>query len=439
MRSGAERFIFVVRGETPTRRNVALSRTLFGSDADVLRDPGFQALLLANVLGPLGSGLLSPILDSLIAPFGTSPADIGLLISVYTAPAIVMIPVAGVLADRIGRKPVLLGGLILFGSAGVSIALTTDFRVALALRLLQGVGFGAITPTIITSIGDLYDGTEEATAQGIRFTGSGLSSAVFPLLSGSLVVLAWQYPFFIYAMAFPIAAVVFVRFDEPTARDDDRADTDVEGTRSQLLSLARLLRQRRVIALVLARGLPMFVWIGFVTYNSIIVTNVMGGTPAQAGVLFAIVSLVYATAASQAGRVTDVFDSRFYPLVGAQICLAVGFVVFLFSPNLAVAGSGTVLLGIGFGLSLALYRSIITGLASESLRGGLVSVAESFGRVTATAAPICMGAIIAVTVPRVGLAAAVQTAGVAVAVLSSVAGIACLLVANVSPSVRYEA
>jgi MFS family permease len=438
---------------------VAPLESLFGDDAAVLRDADFQTLLLANVLPPLGAALLSPILDSLIDPFGTSAADIGLLVSFFTAPAIVVIPVAGALSDRYGRKPVLVAALVLFGVAGSAIAFTTEYRVALALRTLQGVAFGGLTPIIITSLGDIYEGTAEATAQGIRFTGSGLTQTVFPLLSGSLVAVAWQYPFLIYAIALPVAAVVALRFEEPTAargggagsgdrdRNGDRDGNGDSGSRaadgagaegSRLRALFGLVRQRRVAALVVARGLPLTVWIGFVTYNSIVVVRVLDGTPAQAGGLVAVGSLAYATAASQAGRVTARFDSRLYPLVAANVCLGTGFGLFLLAPSLAVAGAGIAVAGAGFGLALALYRSVITGLAGESLRGSLVSLAEAFGRVIATATPILMGAVIAVATPRVGLAGAVRLAGLGAAVVGGVGGVVCLLVASRSPPVDHE-
>jgi MFS family permease len=432
---------------------VAPLESLFGDDAAVLRDADFQTLLLANVLPPLGAALLSPILDSLIDPFGTSAADIGLLVSFFTAPAIVVIPVAGALSDRYGRKPVLVAALVLFGVAGSAIAFTTEYRVALALRTLQGVAFGGLTPIIITSLGDIYEGTAEATAQGIRFTGSGLTQTVFPLLSGSLVAVAWQYPFLIYAIALPVAAVVALRFEEPTAargggagsgdrdRNGDSGSRAADGAGaegSRLRALFGLVRQRRVAALVVARGLPLTVWIGFVTYNSIVVVRVLDGTPAQAGGLVAVGSLAYATAASQAGRVTARFDSRLYPLVAANVCLGTGFGLFLLAPSLAVAGAGIAVAGAGFGLALALYRSVITGLAGESLRGSLVSLAEAFGRVVATATPILMGAVIAVATPRVGLAGAVRLAGLGAAVVGGVGGVVCLLVASRSPPVDHE-
>ena len=405
--------------------------SIFGKDAAVVRDPNFQLLLLANVLGPMGSGIVSPLLDTLTDTFAVTAADIGLVMSMFSAPAIVMIPLAGLLTDRFGRKPVLVTGMTVFGIAGVAIAFTTDFRVVLLLRLVQGAGFSGIVPVIITSIGDLYAGSTEATAQGIRFMGAGLSQTLFPLLSGVLVVIAWQYPFFIHLVALPIALVVLLWFEEPT--DDARPGGDGAGFRSQLGGLRALLRNRHVRFMVLARGLPVMVWIGFLTYNSIVVVDLLSGTPTQAGALVAVGSLSMAVSASQAGRVTSYFAGRVRPLLVSNLALGAGFAGMVLAPTLPVAYGSIAVAGFGFGITLSLYRSIITGLATASLRGSLVSTAEAFGRVTSTLTPILMGAAIAVGTPAIGFAPAVRATGLAVAVLAGLGGILCILVVSVSP------
>jgi MFS family permease len=409
-------------------------RWIVGDDAEILGERQFQLLLLMNVMAPLGSALLSPVLESLIDPFGVSAANIGLMISAFTAPAIVMIPVTGMLADRYGRRPVLIFGLLCFGGAGTAIALTTDFTIALLLRLLQGVGFASLSPIIITSIGDLYEGTEEATAQGLRFTGSGVVQTVFPLAAGVLVVLAWQYPFLLHLIAFPIAIAVYIWFEEPV--DSAATESDDRDVGEQLRNVWALATQRRAAAMLAARGTPNVVWIGFLTYNSILIVEVMGGTPTQAGALAAFGSISYATSASQAGRITARFESRLHPLIAMNIALAAGTSVVFLAPSVWVAYAGIVLMGVGFGVLLSIYRSIVTDLAPPALRGGLVGIAESMGRVTSTLTPIVMGGGIALATPRLGFATAVQAVGVSAGVLTAAIGIVCLLVLSSAPPIR---
>lgn len=156
-------------------RTVASLSSIAGSDTDIVQERPFQVLLLTNMLPPLGTALMSPVFGSLIEPLGATPANIGLMMSAFTAPGVFLIPVTGFLADRYGRRPVILFGLLWFGATGTAIALVSEFWAALALRFCQGIGFAALTPIIITSLGDLYSGTKEATAQGLRFTGSGVA------------------------------------------------------------------------------------------------------------------------------------------------------------------------------------------------------------------------------------------------------------------------
>jgi MFS family permease len=409
-------------------------RWIAGEDADILTERPFQLLLLTNIMAPLGTALLSPVLESLIGPFGVSAANIGLMISVFTAPAIVLIPITGMLADRYGRRPVLLFGLLCFGSAGTAIALTTDFRIVLALRLLQGLGFAALSPIVITSVGDLYAGTKEATAQGLRFTGSGIVQTVFPLAAGVLVGIAWQFPFLLHTIAFPIAIAVYLWFEEPV--DPEKTESDDRELRKQLAQIRALVTQRRAAAMLAARGTPNIVFIGFLTYNSILMVEVLGGTPAQAGLLAALGSISYATSASQAGRITAHFESRLYPLIAMNVALATGITVVFLAPAIWIAYAGIVVMGIGFGVLLSIYRSILTDLAPPALRGGLVGLAESMGRLTSTLTPIGMGAGIAFGAPRIGFGVSVQVVGVVTGVVAAGVGIVSLLVLSASPPIR---
>jgi MFS family permease len=410
-----------------------LLRSVFGEDAIILRDANFRLLLSATVFPILGTALVSPILESVIDPFGASPASIGLMISFLTAPAIIVIPFTGVLADRYGRRPVLVVALLLFGSGGSAIALTTDFRTILGLRAIQGVGFAGLVPIITASIGDMYDGEREVSGQGLRMFVNGVSGAVFPLLAGGLVVVAWQYPFILYAIAFPVAALVYLRFAEPTTRTVEDT-TAVEGSRYRN-ALSTLVSYPRVYVLLIARTLPVIVWVGFLTFNSLIVVRVMGGSPFQAGLVAAVGNLVFGVASSQVGRILSLFGGKFYALIAANVALALGFVGFLFTPQVNLTLPWIVLAGAGFGVALSLYRSYITDLAPQTLRAGLVSLSAAGARVTATGTPIMMGSVIEFGTPTFGETAALQLAGVGAAVIGGGGGIVCLLVAAAAGSV----
>ncbi|WP_254538483.1 MFS transporter [Halomarina litorea] len=409
--------------------------TLFGADAAVLRDREFQLLLLVNVSPPLGTALVSPLLDTLTGTYGVSEAEIGLMVTAFTAPSIFLIPLIGLLADRYGRKAVMLAGLLLFGAGGAGLAFTTDFGAVLALRFVQGVGFGGLTPVIVASIGDLYDGGAEATAQGLRFAASGLTLMTLPLLGGLLVAVAWYVPFALYLVPFPVAVLLYLFFEEPSREETDgEGGENAGGSVGELLSL---LRQPRVAAVLVGRSVPNFAYIAFLTYNSFIVVRAVGGTPEQAGLLVAVTSVAHTVAATQAGRVTERFDSRLYPLMGGALALGGGLALLGLAPTLPVVLAAGGVVGLGFGLSLSLYRSVITGLAPTALRGGVVSAGASLGRAAATVAPLAMGLTVGLTQDSLGFVVAVRWTVAGVGVLCAGVGVLVLVVAHVSPPVEY--
>lgn len=410
---------------------MATIETLFGDDADVLRRSQYQLLLLANINAALGTVLVSPLLEALTGPFGVTEAEAGLMITMFTAPSIVGIPVVGAIADRYGRKPVLVVSLLLFGVAGTAIALVTEFRLALGLRMLQGIGYAGITPVVITSIGDLYADAREATAQGLRFTSSGAAQATFPVLAGLLVTIAWQYPFLIFAIAIPIAVLIQLFYEEPpTVATDDTP----EGT-SYVRDLFRLAIRPRVFAVIVALAVPAFIYIGFLAYNSFLVVRVLDGTPGQAGIVIGVISVVYAVAASQAGRVTAFFGSRAIPLIGANVFMGVGLTLFALAPNIWVAYLGAAVMGVGTGTAFSLLRSVITGLAAASLRGGLVGIGESTIRLANSVAPVVIGASIAFAQADIGPDTAIRWSLVGVGIGGALVGIVAILVARASAEV----
>lgn len=414
---------------------MATIETLFGEEAGVLRRSRYQLLLLANINAALGTVLVSPLLEVLTGPFAVTEAQAGLMITMFTAPSVVGIPLVGALADRYGRKPVLVVGLLLFGSAGTAIALVTDFRVALGLRVLQGVGYAGITPVVITSIGDLYRDAREATAQGLRFTSSGAAQATFPVLAGLLVSMAWQYPFLIYSIALPIAVLVYLFYEEPTgstpdAEREDEGEDQPDAERSYVRDLLRLASRPRVFASIVALAVPAFIYIGFLAYNSFLVIRVLDGTPGQAGVVIAVISVVYATTASQVGRLTAFFGGRAVPLVGANAFMGGGLSLFALAPSIPVAYLGVAVMGVGTGTAFSLLRSVITGLASKALRGGLVGIGESTIRLANSAAPVVIGAAIAFGQPELGFERAIRWSLVAVGLGGGAVGVVAILVAR---------
>jgi cyanate permease len=242
---------------------------------------------------------------------------------------------------------------------------------------------------------------------------SGVSSLIFPPLAGVLVVIAWHYPFLLYSLAIPSALPVYLYLEEPSQpRGSDqqgRSKSDKEtGERTHLRAFVAVFFSRDVLLISLGRGIQPVVFYSFMTYISFIVLRGLDGTPTQSGILIGIYSFVMAIAASQSGRIVDVFGNIRYPLLSGHVLLGVGIGLVAFAPSFSVALVGTITVAVGNGPVLSLYRSIITDLTDTSLRGSLVSTTESLGRITATATPILLGVLVTTLTPLLGPIEAVR-------------------------------
>src|SRR4051794_41932212 len=106
----------------------------------------------------LGASSVGPALPKVADVLGVSSAQVGLLITVFTLPGVLLTPIWGVLSDRHGRKKILVPSLLLFGVAGASCALACDFALPIMLRSLAGVGAAALRASHVTRGWGLYPG-----------------------------------------------------------------------------------------------------------------------------------------------------------------------------------------------------------------------------------------------------------------------------------------
>ncbi|XOF33331.1 MAG: MFS transporter [Candidatus Electrothrix sp. YB6] len=86
------------------------------------QDRNLQIIFAVTLMGVLGVASITPAFPSIVAELALSPKDIGLLLTVFTVPGVILTPVLGILADRFGRRKVLAPCLFLFALAGTACA-----------------------------------------------------------------------------------------------------------------------------------------------------------------------------------------------------------------------------------------------------------------------------------------------------------------------------
>ncbi len=193
------------------------------------------ALLLAMSVTSLEQTVVSTAMTSIIAQL--HGLDIyPWVFSAYLLAATVSTPIYGKLADILGRKRVLLFGLGLFTLGSMLSGLSRSMPELIAMRVLQGLGAGAVGPIVLTLLGDLFSLEERAKVQGWFSAVWGSCSLVGPWLGGVLTDrISWRWVFFVTVPFSLAAAVILVFHVRETLKDRKRHPIDWAG--AVLLSL----------------------------------------------------------------------------------------------------------------------------------------------------------------------------------------------------------
>lgn len=355
---------------------------LLGEEGSVAAEVDVQVVMAATGTAITGIYLLSPIISTLAGPFSVSGAAAGQLVTAFTLPPILLVPVFGVLADRYGPRPVLTFGLAAFGVGGGAIALAPNFEVALVLRGLQGVGYAAINPVGVALIGDAYTGSREATAQGLRVVSIQAASLLVPPVAGALVLLGWQVPFLLYLLAIPAAVWAW------RALPADRGGP-ATSLRSYASDLRSSLASTALGAVVLSFVARYALSFAFVAYVSVRLDD-LGASAVEVGVLLSLVGLCSLVASTQAGRVTAALDLPLVVLAGF-LGTAVGMILMGIAGAIPLVVVGIVFYGATTGLSGPVQKSLVTQLSPPEVRAGTVSSALTFQSIGSAVGPFLMG------------------------------------------------
>ncbi len=185
----------------------------------------FLFLLFATLPNTFTTTLLSPGLPLLAAELGGGPRGIAYAQMLMTVPGIAMIasPLLGWLADRWGKRPILLAALFTDTAAGLGCMVTTDFTVLIILRFILGLGVGALMTVSLSMIGDYYAGEARTKMLGYRWGAMTFFSMLAVQAGGFLANShGWAAPMWLYLVGVPLFIFALLRV-KPAARHVETA------------------------------------------------------------------------------------------------------------------------------------------------------------------------------------------------------------------------
>lgn len=175
-------------------------------------------VLGAATLTIMAAAIISPSLPAMREVFAdTAGADllVRLALTVTSLAIAISAPLSGLIADRAGRRPLLLGSLLLYAVTGTAGFFVTDLYVLLATRAGLGLAVGGIMTAISATIIDWFAGPRRAAFLGLQQAAASLGGVVFLPLAGVLSAVDWKAPFWIYSLSAVVALFALFSLREP--------------------------------------------------------------------------------------------------------------------------------------------------------------------------------------------------------------------------------
>lgn len=198
-------------------------------------------LVLSLLVVQLDTTILGVAVQRLSQPL---PSGLGLrqgellwAINSYTLVMAGTLLAAGTFADRLGRKRVLLAGMVLFGLASAWCAFSSDGAMLIAGRAVMGVAAALVTPTTLAIISNTFGPAERPRAIGIWSGGVGVAVAAGPIIGGLLLDQLWWGSIFLVNVPVVILAVVIMALVVPESRNPRPGRFDVPGLLLSMLGM----------------------------------------------------------------------------------------------------------------------------------------------------------------------------------------------------------
>lgn len=350
------------------------------------------SLSLSMLLASLGTSIANVGLPSLAQAFDVSFHAVQWVVLAYLLAITAVIVSAGRLGDRLGRRRLLLVGLLLFAVACGLCGVAPTLEWLVGARILQGLGAAIMMAMALAMVGDTVTKARTGRVMGLLGTMSAVGTAMGPSVGGALLEMWGWRALFLVGMPLGLLAAALAYRYLPT----DQARTSMSSGLGWRMALqdAPLRAGLAMSALIAAVIMATFV------VGPFYLSRGLGLDTAWMGLTMAVGPCVAAISGVPAGRLTDRFGSQRMTLTGLGL-LSCGALLLSFASGLFTYLGALVILTTGYSLFQAANNTAVMSDIDASRRGtvsGLLNLSRNLGLIVGASA---LGAVFAWATPDV--------------------------------------
>ena len=337
-------------------------------------------LISASFVSILSTDLYTPSLPHLQGVFDTDAEQVQLTMSLNLLGFALAQLLYGPLSDRIGRRPVLLGGMLGFAVASLGCALAGSIEALILARVLQGMTACAEAVIGYAVIREIYDEAGAVRVLGAYGMGIAFAPAIGPIIGGYMHVLfGWRSNFFLLTGLILVVAFLIWRNLPETLKQPDLGAVN---PRRVLTGYLALLRDSAFMAYVLVAGLVIAGLFAMVTAFPFLFIERMGVRTEHYGYYYAAIVLAYFLGSLVVNRVAGRLSSDGLLAIGLGFCAVGGSALLLLvagaleTPVRVTATQCLFAFGLGLALATAPIRAFDVSRQGHGYAAALIGAVE---------------------------------------------------------------
>lgn len=346
--------------------------------------PWLLALLAALVaLGPLSVDVYLPAMPTMMVALDTDIRHMHLTLSSYLTGFALFHLACGPLADRFGRKPILIGGTVLFVAACVGCSLAETVDELVFFRFIQGIG-ACVGPTLARAVArDIFGPTRAARALSLIAMMMALAPAIAPAMGGVMMLwLPWP-SIFVFLAVYGIAMIMLIHVFLAESLPQRQSLHPL----SILVNYGTLLRSPMFLIATFASG---FVYAGFLAYlasSSFVYIDMLGVPVEYFGLTFITSVLGYMAGSGLSARLTKNYTSEQMVLAGAALAAVAAGTVWIGAQRLpdSIAVMMIPMMFYSMGIGLMLPNAMAIALSPFPYIAGTASALLGFVQMSLSA------------------------------------------------------
>lgn len=329
---------------------------------------------LLAMLMPLSIDMYLPALPVIAAQYNVPDGSAQMTLSTYILGFALGQLLYGPMADSLGRKPVILGGTLVFAAAAVACALSQTVDMLIVMRFFHGLAAAAASVVINALMRDIYPKDEFSRMMSFVMLVTTIAPLVAPMVGGAVLVwFSWHAIFWILATVALLASLMIGLFIRETLPAERRQPFHL---RTTLGNFATLFRHKRVLSYMLASGFSFAGMFSFLSAGPFVYININHVAPQHFGYYFAL-NIVFLF-------LMTMFNSRFVRRVGALRMFRAGlWIQFAMAVWMVVCA----LLDVGF-WSLVIGVAAFVGCVSMVSSNAMAVILDEFPHMAGTASSL---------------------------------------------------